>query len=342
MRAALVAAAIVLQASEAANAQEARPIDVYRGVLAVYVSDGDMERAVLPLQQWTPRQYEDAIWALLDRGNQFDSEAAAILHLEFGVAATNLSSAAQHFDFGARIIRVLADRFRKAGAAPPPSFTAFAATWYTVAGSVFLALNDVYRARPFFREAMKIDRRSPAAQTLLAAADELELVSAFPDYASMRPRPDVRRRQLLIVGMYQQAIEFDPKYAPAHLRLARIHMSLGDLTLARSAIEEAIALAKEPAHKYLAALQLGAIVQRQGDLTAARAAYERALAVVPISQTATVALGHLDILEGRPDRAQARARAFLAKPEEDTYWFEFKNGGFYREGLVALRQRVRK
>ena len=342
MRAALLFAAIVLPAGEAGIAQAPRPIDVYRGVLAVYVSDGDMERAVIPLQQWTPRQYEDAIDALYLRGDQFESEAAAILHLEFGVAASILSSTAQHFELGTRMFGALGNRFRKAGLQPPREFAELAATWYTVAGSVFLALNDVYRARPYLRAALRFDRRFAPAQTLLGGADELELVASFPDYASMRPRPDVRRRQLAIVAMYQQAIEFDPKYAPAHLRLARMHMMLGDLTLARSAIENAVALAKEPAHKYLAALQLGAIVQRQGDLAAARSAYERALEVVPISQTATVALGHLDILEGRPDRAQARARAFLAKPEEDTFWFEFKNGGFYREGLVALRQRVRK
>jgi Flp pilus assembly protein TadD len=144
------------------------------------------------------------------------------------------------------------------------------------------------------------------------------------------------------VESYEAAIRFDPDYAPAHLRLARMHMFLGDLVLARSEIEQARALARNVEHKYLAALVLGSIVQRQGDLDAARAAYEQAMTLVPNSQSATVALGYLDILAGRPDRARTRAQAFMADPQDDPYWWEAKNGGVYRDGLVWLRERVRR
>jgi hypothetical protein len=55
-----------------------------------------------------------------------------------------------------------------------------------------------------------------------------------------------------------------------------------------------------------------------------------------------VAIGYLDVLSGRPDRARARAQAFIADPADDIYWWEFKNGGLYREGLAWLGDRVRR
>ncbi len=91
-----------------------------------------------------------------------------------------------------------------------------------------------------------------------------------------------------------------------------------------------------------AALFLGAIKERQQDFAGAREAYTQAFAIAPRSQTVIVALAHLDLMLGRPDRAQAFARAFAAAPRDDHAWWEYRNGGLDHDGLAALRARVRK
>jgi tetratricopeptide (TPR) repeat protein len=340
----LVVSLAVVVLGPAASAQAPPVADVYRGVLAVYVAQADIDRAVTALNKWTAKDFETATDAIVVRGIQSEIEAAAVLQLEFGLATMGVfaPAAQRHFEIGSSVVKALADRLRKAGVAAS-EVAKFASTWHAVAGSAFLSLNDGYRARPFLQEAVRFDRRSAPAQTLMGAGAELDATFNLPAFHGGAGRgPDVRRRLLAIMETYQAAIEYDANYAPAHLRLARVQMFLGDLVLARSAIEHARALATNVEHKYLAALTLGAIVQRQGDLDAARAAYEQAMKLVPNSQAATVALGYLDILAGRPDRARALAQAFMTDPQDDPYWWEAKNGGVYRDGLVWLRERVRR
>jgi hypothetical protein len=95
-----------------------------------------------------------------------------------------------------------------------------------------------------------------------------------------------------------------------------------------------------PEHQYLSALFLGAVLERRRDLAGARAAYERALAVNPSSQAATVALGYLDVMAGRPDRAQEVARAYVTDPNPVDEWWAYQNGGFDRSAMDWLRRQV--
>jgi Tfp pilus assembly protein PilF len=337
----------MIVAVTAVSAQAPRPADIYRGVLAEYVVGADLERAVIPLQSWARKEFEEAADDLIRRGDRADIEAAGVLQLEFGLATSHAPSALQHFAVGARLVDSLRAWIKPTGMSKreaadlvPRDMARFASTWHAVAGSVFLAINDAPRARPFLRDALRIEPRSAAAQTLWGAADELDIT---PPWGGRERNPiDVRRRMLAIAEVYRVATEYDPDYGPAHLRLARLQMQLGDLAQARSSIDRAQALATHPQQHYQAALTLGAIVQSQGDLLGARASYERAMKIVPNSQTTTVALGYLDLLAGRPDQAQARAQAFMADPQDDPYWWEMKNGGLYRDGLIWLRIRVRR
>jgi Flp pilus assembly protein TadD len=107
-------------------------------------------------------------------------------------------------------------------------------------------------------------------------------------------------------------------------------------------LERGLALATKPDDIYLASLFLGAIEERREDFAAARKFYERALASSPRSQTVVIALAHLDLIAGRPDRAQALARAFAESPGDDHLWWAYRNGGIDHDGLAALRARVRR
>ena len=90
------------------------------------------------------------------------------------------------------------------------------------------------------------------------------------------------------------------------------------------------------------AVKLGAILQQARDLEAARLAYEEADATIPNSQAAVVALAYLDVIAGRPDQAQVRARRFAASGTDDIAWWEFKNGGLDRDGIEWLRRHVKR
>lgn len=344
---AVVVVAAVLAATGTALSQPAQA-DAYSTVVATYRAGGDL-RAVLPaLRSWARKDFETAVDRIIARGDRAEVEAAAVLQLEFTVGAIGVSpaSGAMHLDVGARIVDQVLSGYRRVRPMPP-EVVEFASTWYGVAGSAYLSINDGRRAGPLISKALAIAPRSAPLQTLWGAVEELRAAAYNPDFwaeGSFKTRTslELRRRLLLVADHYQKAINFDPEYAGGHLRLARAALLLGDLARARAEAERAEALASERAHRYLSALTLGAVHERQSDPVAARAAYERALAIVPRSQTATVALSYLDVIAGRPDMAQARAQAFMAAPADDHYWWEFKNGGLYHAGLDRLRKRARR
>lgn len=351
-RAALTVVAAVTFGAQPALTQDAtRNADIYRGFLAVYSNNTDLGRAVIPFEQWSKLEFEAAIHALIARRNVREIEIAAVLHLEFALAAigTSLASTEAHVELGARLMRALQDteKGQKYNLPRSPDLPRFASTWYAVAASGYLSINDVMRGKPWLGMALAIAPRSAILHTYWGAAQELEAAEFYSgSWASESYRHlvsvDLRRRLLAAADSYRKAIEYDAAYAGAYLRLGRIQLFLGNLTDAQARFERARVLAVEPAHQYLSHLMLGGVLLEKNDLDGARASYERALAIVPRAQSATVAIGYLDVITGRPDLAQQRAQEFMATPVNDEYWWEYKNGGVYHAGLEWLRQRVRQ
>ena len=142
--------------------------------------------------------------------------------------------------------------------------------------------------------------------------------------------------------MYRQALSSDPTYALAQIRLGRVEFLFKNMKAAALSLQKGSAAAQDPSHRYLAAMFMGAFMQEQKDLAGARAQFERALEIAPQSQSAIVALAYVELLSGRPDRAQALARGYLGTPNSDEAWWAFKNGTLDHAGLKWLRQRVRK
>ena len=313
--------------------------DPYITAVELYRKGGDMELTLRALQGWRRHDFENAIDRFLPGAGREAIEAAAVLQLEFALAsvAQSASSAQFHLETGMRILRRLTAPYRSQSEFPP-DLSGFIRTWLGVAGSAFLTINDTRLARPWIDRAMSLPKSAPT--TTLAGIVEEMAANAIDPTAHIRSRMDWRRRLAQAAEIYEQAIAIDAGYARAHVRLAHVLLRLDEVPRSRTTADRALTLAQEPVDRYLGALALGASLERQGDLAGARTAYERALAAAPGAQTATVAIGFVDMMAGRPQDAQVRVKAFVASPQDDLYWWEFRNGGVDHAGMAWLRARV--
>jgi len=348
------AAAVALLASVSIAQAQAPPAQpVYRDAVATYIKTGVAERAVLPLIGLDRKSLESGVAATLDSGDAHLIEAAALLHLEIGVAVAGLSTASSsaHFEFGAQLVESLEpvnpDARRRLSAARAGEIAMIRATWFGVAGSAFLSVNDVYRARILIAKAHKILPRSPAMLTLMGIADEIDGSVYNPDDIEsliMKTRAARERNRLLLSAQqwYRQALSENPNYALAHIRLGRVEFLFRNMKAAEQSLQKGRENAEDPAHRYLAAMFTGAFLQEQKDLAGARAQFERALEIAPQSQSAMVALAYVQLISGRPDHAQALARGHLGTPNSDEGWWAFKNGTLDQAGLRWLRGQVLK
>jgi tetratricopeptide (TPR) repeat protein len=327
--------------------------EIYRDVVATYVRTGNPAVAVRPLIGWSRPDLEIAVTDTIARADVAELEAAALLHLEIGVALAGIStnSTAGYFDLGSRLVDALIpinrDVRRNLSALRADEIATIRATWNGVAGSAFLSVNDVVRARMFFAKAAKITPNSAAILTLQGAADEIDGAVNNPDDVEsllMKRRVAQQRIRLLLSAeqLYRQALSADPTYALAQIRLGRVEFLFKNMKAAAVSLQKGSAAAHDASHRYLGAMFLGAFLQEQKDLAGARAEFERALEIAPQSQNAVVALAYVELVSGRPDRAQALTRGYLGTPNADEGWWAFKNGTLDHAGLTWLRQRVRK
>jgi tetratricopeptide (TPR) repeat protein len=347
-------AGIVLLASTAVGQPQAPPSPTgYQDAVQVYIRTGNLEVAVRHLRGWDRRSLGDAVLATLDSADTGLIEAAALLHLEIGVAIAGVSTAStlEHIELGAQLIESIAplkpDVRRNLSAARAGELLMLRATWFGVAGSAFLSVGDLTRARQFISIAVKALPRSPAALTLMGTVDEVDGAVYNPDdveSGTMKLRASRERTRLLLSAqqLYERALAADPNYALAQIRLGRVQFLLNNLKQAGEWLQKGSAGAQDPVHKYVAAMFTGALQQQQRDLDGASASFERALTIAPKSQSAIVALAYVELLRGRPDHAQALSRSYTGTPNSDDGWWAYKNGTLDQAGLRSLRQRVLK
>jgi len=348
------AAGIAMLASTAVgHAQVAPSPAVYRNAVATYVKTGDPATAVKPLLGWDRKGLEAVVADTIASGDASLIEAAAVLHLEIGVAIAGISTASSHgyLELGERLtdglVPVNPDVLRNLSAQRKEEIARTRAAYLGVAGSAFLSVNDVMRARPFFERALKITPKAPALLTLKGTADEIDgavINPADSENTTMKSRADRERTRLLLSAdsLYRQALDADPTYALAQIRLGRVQFHFKNPKQAGEWLAKGSAGAKDPTHKYLAAMFTGALLQEQKNIAGARAAFEEALVLAPRSQNAIVALAYVELISGRPDHAQSLARSYTGTPNSDDGWWAYKNGTLDNAGLLSLRKRVRK
>lgn len=344
---ALVTAVSPIQARQAAALNP----QAYANAIEDYRNGRALTDAVMPLQLWDRKDFEAAVDRLIAARNISQLEAAAVFELEvgLGVMAVSPDGAQIHYELGEKMLRSLAptrDELRL-DPARREDVQRLSATWFGVAGSGYLWVTDTGRARPWIHKALQLAPHSSVLNTLKGAAHEIDSIGFDPDLVytlTQKARASTQRAYHLALAQdaFRDAVENDPLDARARIRLGRVLFLFNKIAQAREEVERGQVLATQPADRYLAALFLGAIKERQKDLTGARQAYTQAFAIAPRSQTVTVALANLDMMIGRPDRAQVFARAFASAPRDDQAWWEYRNGGPDHDGLASLRARVRK
>ena len=345
-------AAIVIVSVMTLLAQPAPPeVEIYRTAVAEYLKTGDAARSSRRLTGFGPDQLEPAVKAILGRADPQELEAAADLHLEIGIAVAGLSvsGAAAYFDQGSRLVTAIL---------PPPAIrkglsalrleeiALIGSTWHRVAASTLLSINDVARARPLIERARRVVPQSAALLTLQGTAHEIDAAVNNPDdwdSVLARTRTGYKRASILLLAeqSYKAALEHDPDYPLARIRLGRVQLLQNNLKAARESLGRGAALAMEPRHQFLAAMFTGELQESQKDFAGARQSYERALSIVPQSQHAVVALAHVELMAGRIDRAEEIARAYTSAKLDEAWWLH-KTGTFDFEGLQWLRQHLRQ
>jgi len=349
LRAAVVAVVLttILTAASTGQAPPPDPYQIYRDAVAVYAKTGDIARAAAPLQQWSGTQFDAAVKATLASGKADAIEAAAVFQLEIGVALVGISSstAAGHIRYGSDLV----DRWTAMQPALKPVAVddqkTFRSIWFGVAGSAFAAVKEIARARPLLNKSLAALPRSARAKTLLGTLKEFEAAQYNLDDAptvSIRQRASRERLMLLHNAEqdYREALRYDPNYALAHIRMGHVFHLVGKLREARTSLERGLKTANEPLTQYLGALYMGALQQEEKDPVGARRSFEQAVTIVPNSQPAVVALAHIEVLAGRPDRAHALARGLAEAQATGEPWWAFHNGGLDVGGLRWLRERA--
>jgi tetratricopeptide (TPR) repeat protein len=343
------AVGVALLASVAIGHAQAPDPSTYRAAVDAYVKSGDIMRAVGPLQSWSSAEFAAATKAVIAGKNAAELRAAAVFHLEIGVALVGISpgAAAGHFRFGSDLLDhwTAAQPLVKPGAGEAEKI--FRAMWFGVAGSAFLAVKDIFRATPFVNKASDIQPRSARARMLAGMIDEFAASLYNPGGApTLARRGRSQREQAIRLSQaekdYRQALLLDGNYAPALIRLGRVLHLLNQLKDARAMLERGQTVASDAGTRYVAALFMGALQQAEKDLDGARRSYEQALAIAPTSQPAAVALAHLELMAGRPDRASAVARNLAEASAAGQPWFASHYGGLDLAGLEWLRAQVRQ
>jgi tetratricopeptide (TPR) repeat protein len=338
----------LLIACAALSAQDRRGED-YTAAVRAYAAGENLQAALAPLATWEFSDFNRAIRALIAAHDRQLTEAAAVFQIEMSIAivSESRSAAANHLEGGEQLVNSLApgDAERKALSDRWRDYQQFASTWLGVAGSVFLKESEIELARPWIERGVRLNRASAHLRTLAGTLDELKAGTFHPQrlIASNRQTNLIverQRRLLQARNLFEEAIAIDAAFAPAHIHLGRVQFLAGNLPRARAAVERGLELPTDIRHQYLGALFLGGILQEQHEIAAARQAYQRALSLVPAAQTATAALSHLELIDGRPDRARALVDDFALADGDDEHWWAYSNGGIDTFGLSWLQSRV--
>jgi tetratricopeptide (TPR) repeat protein len=351
-----VAVALFACCSVSIRAQSS-PNEIYREAVATYAATGDAAKAVEKLTGWHRETLEAAVKDVVARHDPWREkeaaflEAAALLHLEIGIAVAGIStpSTQGHLELGELLVNSLVPKDPGVRETMNPlrqqEIARIRTVWHSVAGSAFLSVNDTTHARPFLGRANAISPRNAAVLTLLGTAEEIDGNFFNPDdWENLMKVRVGRERTRVMFGaerLYRDALKADPDFTLAQIRLGRVMHLTGNIKEANTWLTRGFLSATEPSHQYLAAMFMGAFRQHEKDLDGAREAFETALEIAPRSQNAVVALAYVELISGRANRAQELARNYLMTPDSDDLWWASKNGALDFVGLRWLRKHVR-
>ncbi len=158
-------------------------------------------------------------------------------------------------------------------------------------------------------------------------------------------RGSSRPAQLEAITAFEPLIAMPAVAAEAHLRTGLVHVTVGDHVAALSAFEAARPHAGTTELKYLSHFLAARSLERLQRPDEAIAEYRRALEIVPLAESATVALASLQFQRGEADTAIPLVNDAFAKTTTQTDPGRLTGYGFYLHWpqiKAAMRAELKK
>jgi tetratricopeptide (TPR) repeat protein len=257
--------------------------------------------------------------------------AAGMMHTDAALLLfdTRRSEASFHIQLARRLLDAVSQR------------AGFTQRWFSLVASVYLSRGEMDDADDVLRDGLT---RYPKSAALLTARGTLWERRALRNFGDLRTvdlhggdQPGaVQLAAEKAARDYIQALEIDPQFVPARLRLGWNRVVLRD-GRARADLEAALQRAGDAETRYLAGLFLGALDVRERRLEEALGHYARARAAGPAYQSACVAVSHTLGMMGRTAAARTAAGQCLALEQDDDPWSYFLMGASHPRLLQELR-----
>lgn len=290
-----------------------------------------------------PAELTDALRSLLNSrppvcADERCRQAGALLHTEAAAITEGKARSGDahlHLDIARALLGLHGSRstvLKDRSASPEHAW--FQRTWLKLAGRYELGNAHLSESTEFLELAIVLSPDDVEALTALAALHELAgtvegLVEPPPEAAHP---PFWRRHQMsrsldLAVEYCKDALEFDPSWHEARLRLARVEQRRGRVTLARAKLERVAREAGSPLLLTLAHLFLGQLAETEKAIDSAATHYRTAIRLTPGSQAARLALSALFRARGAEREAGAEVEALLDREGEAAdVWLAYSLG----------------
>lgn len=311
----------------------------YAASVDAYMTSGDVAPARNLIASSPRRQIEAAVGSLR-ASTPARALAASILHLELAIDVVEPApdDAMWHVRLGEQLIDAAA---RDGLAAATDSL----ARWSVVASSVFQVRTDVDRARAALAFGLARRPRDAAVRLHAGIVEDLASLVTENDDSGLADRKSTSARRATYRHManaeraYRETLTMAPGLAMARIRLGRLLHRRGRFAEARGEFERARAGTLSDTERYLLLLFLSSTYEALDEPALARAALQEAVRAAGTQQGAWLALAQFEERSGQPERARgviAQGLVHARRADADAWW-DYRHGGFDREGLAWLR-----
>jgi predicted negative regulator of RcsB-dependent stress response len=230
---------------------------------------------------------------------------------------------------------------------PAPASDATVALWYRAVMASFASSYSFGEVLPHIYRARQLAANDPGVLFGDAAIQETLASPRIQDYVRVTTLPNAQRFLLvtsqrehleLAEALLRRALQRDPAFAEARIRLARVLSQRGLFDAALAGLN-AVPPQADPVLAYYALLIRGDAERALKQYDAARRSYQQALALFPTAQSARLALGHLARVRSDREGAMAMLQPTLlaAVPRDDDPWWDYHRGDG-RNVQALLRQ----